>query len=92
MRETAAIKEHGAELEGDEAESKLLQHRGGDGGVFTAQAELRLDQFLPGIEVFFDLAREDLAELGVDAADVGGQCLHGGEENDKEDDGEGHGF
>ena len=71
----SAIEEDGAEFQGDEAEGKLLQDRGGDGGVLAAQAQLRLDQFLPGVEIFLLLAGEDFAELGVDAADVGGQRL-----------------
>ena len=59
-------------------ERKLLQHRGGDGGVLAAQAELRLDCFFPGVEILLHFAGENLAELGVDAADVGGQRLDGG--------------
>ena len=86
-----AIKEDCAELERDDAERKLLQDRGAEGGVVAGEAELRLDQFFPGVEVFLHLAGEDLAELGVDAADVGGQGFDGGQEEQQEDDERGHG-
>jgi len=33
-----AIEKHRAKHERDDAERQLLQHRGGDGGVFAAQA------------------------------------------------------
>jgi len=58
----------------------------------AGEANVRLDQLFPGVEVVLLLARENLAELGTDAADVGGQRLDGGEEEDEEDDGEGHGL
>ena len=34
-------------------EGELLQDGGADGGMFAAEAELRLDQFFPGVEVSF---------------------------------------
>jgi hypothetical protein len=83
-----AVEEHGAEFESDDAERELLQDRRADGGVFAREAELGLDELFPGVEIFFDLAGEDFAELGVDAADVGGQRFDGGEEK-HHDDGEG---
>ena len=60
--------------------------------MLAGEAELRLDQLLPGVEVLLDLAGQNLAELGVDTADVGGQRLDRGEEDDEEKDGQGHGF
>ncbi len=75
----SAIEQHHAELQRNNAQRQLLQHRRGDGCVLAAQAELRLDQLFPCVQIFLDFARENLAELGVDAADVGGQRLHRGE-------------
>ncbi len=66
----SAIEEHRAEFQRDDAQGQLLQHRRADGRVLAAQAQLRLDQLLPGVQVFLFLAGENLAELGVDAADV----------------------
>ena len=47
--------------------------------MLAGEAQLRFDQFFPGVEVLLDLAGEDLAELGVDAADLGGQRLDQGQ-------------
>ena len=49
--DAAAIKEHRAEFEGDEPQGKLLQDRGADSGMVAGEAELRLDQLFPGVEV-----------------------------------------
>ncbi len=76
-----AIEEDGAEAESDEAQGELLQNRSAEGGVLAAEAELRLDQLLPGVEIFLHLAGQNLAELGVDAADVRGQRLDRGQQN-----------
>ncbi len=65
-----AIKEQSAELESDEAQGELLQDCRADRRVAASEAQLRFDQLLPGVEVFFDFAGENLAELAVDAADV----------------------
>ena len=40
---------------------------------FAAEAEAGLDDLLPGVDVVLVLAGEELAHLGVDAVDVGGQ-------------------
>ena len=62
-----------------------------DGRMLAAQPELRLDQLFPRVEIFFDLARENLAELGVDAADVGGQRLNRGQQHNHRDGQRAHG-
>ena len=85
------VEEDGAECKRDDAESQLLQDGCAEGGVLAAQAELRLDQFFPRIEIFLHLAGKDLAELGIDAADVGGQSLDRGQQNQREDDERCHG-
>ena len=87
-----AIEEDRAEFQRDEAQGKLLQNRRADGSVLAGESELRLDQLLPGVEILLDLAGEDFAELGVDAADVGGQRLDGGEKENEEEEGKGHRF
>ncbi len=51
-----AIEEHRAELQRDDAQRKLLQHRRGNGHVFAAQAQLRLNLLFPGVEVVLHLA------------------------------------
>ena len=43
--------------------------------MFAGQPELRLDLFFPRVEIVLHLARKNLAELRVDAADVGSQRL-----------------
>ena len=58
----------------------MLQHGGGDGGMFAAEAEMRLDFFFPGIDVVLHLAGKDLAELRVDAADIGREGFDKGRE------------
>ena len=50
-----------------------------------AEPEVRLDFFFPRVEVFLNFVRENLAELGVDAADVGGQGLDEREKNHHRD-------
>ncbi len=60
------------------AESELLEDGGGERGVLAAEAEMRLDFLFPGVEIVLHLAGKNLAELGVDAADVGGQRFDGG--------------
>ena len=70
-----AIEEHRAELQRDDAQRELLQHRGGDRGVLAAETELRLDALLPGVEILLHFARKNLAELRVDAGHVRGQRL-----------------
>jgi hypothetical protein len=76
----SAIEEHRAELQRDDAQRQLLQDRRADGGVLAGQAQLRLNQLLPRVQVLLDLARQNLAELGVDAADVAGQGLDRGQQ------------
>ena len=76
-----AIEQHRAELQRNHAQGKLLQHRGRNGGMFARQSQVRLDLFFPGVEILLHLAGEDLAELGIDAADVGGQRLNQGQQN-----------
>ena len=53
--------------------------------MFAAEAELWLDQFFPSVEILFYFVGEDLAKLGVDAADVGGQGFNHGEQQNHED-------
>ena len=65
-----AIEEHRAKLQRNDAQCQLLQHRRTDSCMFPAKAQMRLNKLFPGIQVFFDLVRENLAELRVDAADV----------------------
>ena len=81
----AAIEQNGAELERDDAERELLQNRRAESGMLAAQAQLRLDLLFPGVEIVLNFARENLAELGVDAADVGGQRHDAGQQDEQED-------
>src|ERR1019366_413931 len=85
------VEENGAKCKRDDAEGHLLQNGCAEGGVFASQAEQWLDLLLPCIEVFLDFAGEDLAELRIDAADVRGQGLDRGQQNQHEDDKRGHG-
>ena len=66
-----AIKKHRANGQCEDAKRKLLQHGGAERGMFARKADQRLDLFFPLVEIVLHLARQDLAELGVDAADVG---------------------
>ena len=59
----------------DDAKRKLLQHRRRQRRMFAAQADMRLDLLLPRVEIVLHLARQNLAELGVHAADVRGQRI-----------------
>jgi len=85
------IEEDRAEAEGDQAQGELLQDRRAEAGVLAGETQLRLDEFLPSVEVLLDLAGEDFAELGVDAADVRGQRLNQDQQNDEENEERGHG-
>ena len=76
-----AIEQHRAEFQCDHAERELLQHGGRDGGMLARQPEVRLDLLFPRVEILLHLAGEDLAELGIDAADVGSQRLNQGQQN-----------
>jgi hypothetical protein len=89
-QQRGAIEEHRAELKCDQPQGKLLQNSGADLGVFAAQAQARLDLLLPCVQVFLLLARQNLAELAVDEADVGGQRLDQGQKNNQQDEERGH--
>ena len=86
-----AVEEECADLESDDAQRELLQNCRAQGGVLAREAELRLDQLLPRIEILLNLASKNLAELGVDAAHVGGQRLDRGQQNQHENDKRRHG-
>ncbi len=53
--------------------------------MIAAQSDLRLNLLLPLVEIVLHFAREDLAELGVHAADVRGQRVDDRREDDKRD-------
>ena len=58
MRST--VKEEGPALEGDDAQSQLLQNGGAKRGVLAAQAEVRLDTLLPDVEILLPPGRESV--------------------------------
>ena len=54
-------------------EGELAEDGGGERDGLAAEAEAGLDDLLPGVDVVLVLAGEELAHLGVDAVDVGGE-------------------
>ena len=46
--------------------------------MLARQAEVRLDLFFPLVEIVLHFAGKDLAELGIDAADVGRKRVNEG--------------
>src|ERR1039457_2565513 len=86
-----AVKEDSAESQRQDAQGQLLQDRGAEGGMLAAEADLRLDLLLPGVQILLDLAGKDLAELRVDADDVRGQHLDGRQQKHQQKDERSHG-
>ena len=60
-----------ADQHADAGHRELRQHRHRHRRPLAADVQARLDPLLIGFDVFLELAREELAHLGVEAIDVG---------------------
>ena len=77
------IEENRADGKRNAAKRELLQNSGAQGSMFAGESEERLDLFFPLIQIVLHLAGQNLAELGVDAADICGEGVDQGHNHQK---------
>ena len=63
--------QHIADEDADAGRAELRQHGHGERGAFAADMQTRLDPFLINVDVFLELARQELAHLGMQAVHIG---------------------
>ena len=87
----SAIEQHRANRQREHRKRKLLQHRGAQSGMLARKPDQRLDLFFPLVEIVLHLARQNLAELRIHAADVRREGLHQRRDHQKRDGEPAHG-
>jgi hypothetical protein len=85
-------KQNRPELKRNKAQRKLHQNIRAQSRMFAAQAEMRLNPFLPRVQILLHLTAQNLAELRVDTADVGGHRGHHREHGNESDLEQSHGL